>query len=136
MSKFESLVFTIFKPFQALALFILFWCPLLTSPANAQFQRALGIDGTGMRQPMPAFAVAVPKGWQPKGGVVWGNQSTCNRYGYDMSWAAVSPDQRYGVAILPSVRWTNSAQSGLQGCSVLQIGSAQDAISTLVSQRR
>ncbi len=92
------------------------------------------MDATGFRQPVAAFSVTVPQGWQSKGGIIWGNQNMCNRYGYDMSWAAMSPDQRYGVALLPAVRWTSSAQSGVQGCPVLQIGSARDAITAIVSR--
>ncbi|MEM6940697.1 MAG: hypothetical protein AAF943_06550 [Pseudomonadota bacterium] len=103
-------------------------------PAAAQFQQVLGMDANGFGRPVPAFAVTVPQGWQSKGGIVWGNQSMCNRYGYDFSWAAMSPDQRYGVAMLPAVRWTSSAQSGVQGCAVLQIGSARDAIQAILSR--
>lgn len=101
-------------------------------PAQAQMQRAMGIDATGFGQPVPAFAVTVPQGWQTQGGIIWGNSNMCNPYGYDYSWSAMSTDQRYGVAVLPAVRWTNSAQSGVQGCPVLNINSSRDAINTIV----
>lgn len=104
-------------------------------PVKAQMQRALGVDATGFKQPVPAFAVTVPQGWQAKGGVIWGSRDPCNTYGYELSWVAMSQDQRYGVAILPSMRWTNSqAPAGGRQCAVMQIGSARDAIAAMVSR--
>lgn len=114
-----------------------FWicCALVFAvPVQAQMQRALGVDATGFKQPVPAFAVTVPQGWQTKGGVVWGSKDPCNTYGFDVSWAAISPDQRYGVAILPSMRWTEQQVPGGRNCAVMQIGSARDAISKMVSR--
>ncbi len=106
----------------------------LSLPAQAQMQRALGIDATGFKQPVPAFAVMVPQGWQTKGGVIWGSKDPCNTYGYELSWAAMSRDQRYGVAILPSMRWTDRQVSGGRSCAVMQIGSARDALAAMVSR--
>lgn len=121
------------------AFFILLFLGLVlvfSSGARAQMQRALGVDETGFKQPVPAFSVIVPQSWQPKGGVFWGSQDPCNRYGYEMSWAALSPDERYGVAILPAMRWIASPQqsSGLPQCAVLQIGSVRDAIAIMVGR--
>lgn len=103
-------------------------------PVHAQMQRALGVDATGFRQPVPAFAVTVPQNWKPKGGIIWNVQDPCSTYGYEFSWAALSPDERYGVAILPSLRWTNTRMSGPRQCAVMQIGSARDAIAAMVGR--
>lgn len=107
---------------------------LLPVTGHTQMQRVLGIDAAGGTQPIPAFSVAVPQGWQSKGGIVWNVNDPCNRYGYDFSWAALSPDNKYGVAILPSVRWTGQNMSGYQTCPVMNLTSARDVISAMVSR--
>ncbi len=97
-------------------------------------QRAMGVDATGGAQPVPAFSVTVPHAWKAQGGILWGSRDPCNRYGYEFSWSAMSQDQRYGVALLPAIRWTDGAAGSSQGCAVLQVSSAQDAIAAMVKR--
>lgn len=128
-------IFGRFRPF-LLFLAIAAICVVSAGTAvQAQMQRALGVDATGFGKPVPAFAVAVPQGWQARGGIIWNTNDPCSTYGYDFSWAAVSQDQRYGVAMVPAMRWMSTPpQNGMRACPVMQIGSARDAISTLVSR--
>lgn len=103
-------------------------------PSFAQMQQVLGIDATGFGQPVPAFAVTVPQGWQTRGGVHWNIRDTCNPYGYDFSWAAISRDERYGVAILPAVRWVSTPGNGVRQCPVMQLSSVRDVIAAMVNR--
>ncbi len=121
----------------AMRFFSFILCTLIltmASGAQAQMQRVLGVDGQGFKQPVPAFAVMVPQGWQPRGGVFWNVQDRCNPYGYLFNWAAMSPDERYGVAVLPAMRWITTDHAQGQPCPVLRVNSARDALAQMIGQ--
>lgn len=89
-------------------------------PPNAiRVQPVTIMDQTGMGKPMPASFGLIPAGWTPRGaGVVWGRQYTCTS-GYNIEWAASSPDQAFGIAVMPMIRWeTNNYGAGASalGC--------------------
>ncbi|MEM1430893.1 MAG: hypothetical protein AAGG09_15665 [Pseudomonadota bacterium] len=83
---------------------------------------------------VPAFHGMVPRGWSTKGGVVWTPQDSCNPYGFNVEWIAASPDEAFGIAIIPMVRWVSQPANDLRNCPVLPIRSARPVLELLVSK--
>lgn len=88
-----------------------------SAPAVAQNPNVLRVkqvhamDNSGFEKPLPAFSMLVPYHWNAEGGVVWNPQDRCNSSGYNFAFKAASPDNAFGVTVLPTVSW--SAQYGM-----------------------
>ena len=88
-------------------------------------------DTQGFGRPLTAFTLMVPHHWTVSGGVVWGQNTGCNRSGYNFDWRAETTDESEGIGILPVVTW--QSQPG-GPCPQMNIRSARDFL-TQVSQR-
>lgn len=82
--------------------------------------------------PTPAFHGMIPRGWTSKGGVIWTPQDSCNPYGFNIEWIASSPDEAFGIAIMPMMRWVSQPANDLRNCPVLPIRSARGVLEFLV----
>jgi hypothetical protein len=108
-------------------------------PANAfRVQMVEIIDRNGFERPMPASYGFVPIGWKTQGGVQWGQQFACTN-GYNVNWAATSPDGLQTIAVLPQEKWeTNNYGAGpsTPGCGAAAISSVQQYLTQLVGRLR
>lgn len=68
------------------------------------FTRARVMDKTGFAQPVEAFSLLIPKGWQYSGDVLWTPPGN-NCAGTNSFFKAKSPDGNYSFEMLPSVLW-------------------------------
>lgn len=84
------------------------------SGAHAQsgFQRYAIPDPSGFEQPMTAFTIEAPAGWQARGGVFWDVANPCQEIVPSAHWQAHSPDGSQAFEVLP--RWA-SEMTGQQG---------------------
>lgn len=95
------------------------------------------MDPSGFEKPLVAYTIMLPVDWRSQGGVVWGQNMACGASGYDMNFAAMSPDGRTGVQLIPSANWTWNNFSGPQNnCIFAPIQSAQQYLEFFVSQAR
>ncbi len=92
------------RPILHLAITVLLGCSL---GCNAQpgLQRHAILDSSGFEQPMTAFTVEVPAGWQTRGGVFWDAANPCQDVVPSVHWQARSPDGSGAFEILP--RWSS-----------------------------
>ena len=68
------------------------------------FTRARVMDRTGFSQPVEAFSLLIPKGWQYSGDILWTPPgSTCA--GVNSYFKAKSPDGKYSFEMLPNFMW-------------------------------
>ena len=74
------------------------------SPDYMEFERTRIHDNIGFSQPVEAFSLLVPKGWDVDGGIIW-NQPNTPCAGNYMGIKAVSPDKKYSFEILPNYIW-------------------------------
>jgi len=104
------------------------------SPVAAQ---GLHVERVAIRDTssnVPAFNVLMPRGWSARGGVVWTPQDSCNPYGFNVDWSAVSPDGGYGIGIFPTTRWVSQPTNDLRNCPVLPFRTARDILQHLILQ--
>jgi len=80
----------------------------------------------------PAFHGLMPRGWSARGGVIWTPQDSCNPYGFNIEWIAASPDEAFGVGIMPMMRWVSQPTNDLRNCPVLPVRSARAVLEHLV----
>lgn len=108
-------------------------------PANAlRMQMVQIMDRNGFEQPIPASFGLIPVGWKAQGGVQWGQQFTCTN-GYNVNWAATSPDGTQTLAVLPQEKWeTNNYGAGpsTPGCASAPYSSSQQYLTQLVARLR
>lgn len=120
--------------------------PRSAAPVNApkalpqgahRVKRVEIMDPSGFEKPLVAYTIMLPVDWRSQGGVVWGQNMACGSSGYDMNFAAMSPDGRTGVQLIPSANWTWNNFSGPQNnCIFAPIQSAQQYLEFFVSQAR
>lgn len=69
------------------------------------------VDPSGFSQPVEAVSFLLPEGWTSEGGVNW-NTTKCLSDMVQLSFHAVSPDNKYELFVLPTTQfdWVNNAQ--------------------------
>jgi hypothetical protein len=69
------------------------------------FNRARVFDEAGFSQPVEAFSLLIPKGWQFGGGIIWNMPGTsCS--GTNKKFKATSPDGKYSFEMFPDFMWS------------------------------
>lgn len=102
-------------------------------------QRLTIIDRNGFGQPMPAFTVETPAGWEGGGMVFWDTTNSCLEVVPSMNWQARSPDGSQTFEVLP--RWASSAQPPdptnpvMLGCPVAPFEDVRGYLTQLAQQR-
>lgn len=91
-------------------------------------ERVRFLDRMGFDQPVEAFSLLLPRGWQSDGGVTWKGVQTCRGEMVAMAMTSRSPDRAIQLDVLPprSFQWTDdpmllqTMQVGAQhgGCGV------------------
>lgn len=98
-----------------------------TSSAEAaeffQFDRVRIHDKSGFQEPVEAFSLLVPTGWQTSGDVIWvAPGQVCA--GNNLHIRASNPEGQYVFELYPSVTWSHSSNAQLQQFQEMQPVSA------------
>lgn len=105
-----------------------------------RLQKAQVIDSQGFGQPMVAYRVFIPAGWQSQGGIVWQQgQQSCGKAQTRVEWVAYSPDGYSAVEILPEEGWSghNLPNMGIQQqCPNVTITTIKDYLQWWVQRNR
>jgi hypothetical protein len=106
-------------------------------PRNlVRLQPAVVVDATGFERPVAASTLFIPWGWSTQGGVFWGREALCTN-GYQLNWAAASPDGHVMIRLLPQDRWESNnygAAASTPGCRLAPITSVRQYLEGLVRQ--
>jgi hypothetical protein len=104
-------------------------------PAGAiHVDRAVIVDANGFEAPMAASTLFLPRGWQTRGGVFWGQQFMCTN-GYNFDWSATSPDGSQSVHVLPQARWeanNYNAPPSSPGCQLAPYANVRQYLDSLL----
>ena len=104
-------------------------------PAGAiRVERAVIVDASGFEAPMAASTLFLPSGWQPHGGVLWGQEYMCTN-GYNVDWSAASPDGAESIHVLPQARWeanNYNAPPSTPGCPLATHSSVRQYLDALL----
>lgn len=94
-------------------------------------------DNQGFGQPMTAYTIEVPAGWQAQGGVFWDPSTLCQGVVPSIRWQTWAPDGSQMFEILP--RWVseipNQMGQMMPGCQVMDIASVRQYLEYLARQR-
>lgn len=107
-------------------------------PGKDSEQLVTIMDRHGFEQPLPAFRVNLPTGWQAQGGVVW-QPGSCLTVNPSIAWQAQSPDGTQVIEILP--RWASQQRSSqmmspfYQGCPDAVLTGIRDYLHQLAHDR-
>lgn len=97
------------------------------------------LDRQGFSEPMPAYRLSAPAGWQGQGQILWDVRNPCLAISPALQWQGQSADGAQVIEVIP--RWVSQQRSSattpqiFRGCPDAPIASARQYLEQLARQR-
>ncbi|MCA8925953.1 MAG: hypothetical protein KDD82_29365, partial [Planctomycetes bacterium] len=79
-----------------------------TPSGRLRLKRVTVQDPSGFSEPVDAFSILIPSGWEGQGTVRWVPSAEISANAVQLSFHASSPDGRTGFSVFPNFTWTHS----------------------------
>lgn len=79
-----------------------------SASGRLRLKRCTVVDSSGFGEPMEAYSILIPSGWEGQGSVRWVQSFDVPANTVQLSFHASTPDGRTGFSLFPTHTWTHS----------------------------